>query len=220
MWLISNSVMIKNMGVGVGGLRERTIEEEYYQYEIEYEIVKVFEEIDIDNSNSISWEEYIEYITSSSLMEINQDGDKELAALVSEDKKTKELELSHKEKTLFRKNAIRQIVEIEKLGMLAVVEKKSDCLTFLTTTGGVLGKPFTLHGVDHNKVLSIDYSEDDRMFGVLMNTHTVIFVEDTEIPKVQVDNIFSGNEIEIMYLKNHKAWLLMSLDNTVQIFTL
>lgn len=45
--------------------------------------MKVFEEIDIDNSNSISWEEYIEYITSSSLMEINQDMEKELAALTS-----------------------------------------------------------------------------------------------------------------------------------------
>jgi hypothetical protein len=31
------------------------------------------------------------------------------------------------------------------------------------------------------------------MFGVLMNTHVVIFVEDGDMPKVQVDNKFMGN---------------------------
>lgn len=57
------------------------------------------------------------------------------------------------------------------------------------------------------------------MFGVLMNTHVVIFVEDGDMPKVQVDNKFSGNEVEIMYLKKHKLWLLISLDNSIQIFS-
>jgi hypothetical protein len=31
------------------------------------------------------------------------------------------------------------------------------------------------------------------MFGVLLNTHFVIFVEDGEIPKINVSNQFSGN---------------------------
>jgi hypothetical protein len=31
------------------------------------------------------------------------------------------------------------------------------------------------------------------MFGVLLNTHLVIFVEDAEMPKINVSNQFSGN---------------------------
>jgi hypothetical protein len=56
-----------------------------------------------------------------------------------------------------------------------------------------LEKQFFLAGVDHNKVLSIDYSEDDRMFGVLMNSHLVVFVEDGDMPKINVSNKFDGN---------------------------
>lgn len=37
--------------------------------------------------------------------------------------------------------------------------------------------------VDQSKILSVDYSEEDRMFGVLMNNRNVCFVEDGEIQK-------------------------------------
>lgn len=64
----------------------------------------------------------------------------------------------HKEKALFRKNQIRQIVEIQKLGIIGILQKKSDSLSFLNINGNTLNKPFELLGVDYNKVLSFDYS--------------------------------------------------------------
>lgn len=79
------------------------------------------------------------------------------------------------------------------MDMLAIVEKKSDLLTFIGINGNQLAKPFELNGIDHNKVLSIDYSEDERIFGVLLSSHMVMFVEDGEIPKVNVDNRFTGD---------------------------
>lgn len=59
---------------------------------------------------------------------------------------------------------------------MAMIQKKSDTLTFLNINGSSMTKPFELNGVDHTKVLSLDYSDDDRMFGVLMSSHHVIFV--------------------------------------------
>lgn len=70
-------------------------------------------------------------------------------------------------------------MEVEKLGLLAIVEKKVDSLTFISLNGSIPARNYSLNGVDHNRVLSIDYSEDERMFGVLLNTHSVIFVEDS-----------------------------------------
>lgn len=82
--------------------------------------MRAFEEIDIDGSNSISWEEYIEYITSSTLIGIAT-SDPEDQPLTAHHPLAKELSFSHREKTTFRKNSIRKIVELEKHKMLAVL---------------------------------------------------------------------------------------------------
>ena len=44
-WLISNSLQA-NIGLGKGS--PDSFENQYYQYEIEYELVKAFQEIDVD----------------------------------------------------------------------------------------------------------------------------------------------------------------------------
>lgn len=90
----------------------------------------------------------------------------------------KEVEFTHNQKALFRKNNIGKIVELERHGKLAIVEKKSGNLSFININGSTPGKPLELANVDYSKVLSIDYSEDDRIFGLLMNNHRVVFIED------------------------------------------
>ena len=56
------------------------------------------------------------------------------------------------------------------------------------------------------------------MFGILLNTHVTMFIEDGEMQKNHGEMKFSGDEIEIKYLKQHKSWILISMDQTLQIF--
>ena len=49
--------------------------------------------------------------------------------------------------------------------------------------GSAVTKPLELVGIDYQKVLSLDYSEDDRLFGLILNNHMVVFVEDGEMQK-------------------------------------
>ena len=63
----------------------------------------------MDESDSISWEEYIEYITSSSLVGITG-GDPDDQPIRNKAENMKEAVYNHREKTSFRKNQIRKIV--------------------------------------------------------------------------------------------------------------
>lgn len=71
--------------------------------------------------------------------------------------------------------------------------------------------------VDQNKVLSIDYSEEERLFGVLMTNRKVYFIEDAEMQKSYAVLQSTGTEINIYYLHNHKLWVLESIASTLQI---
>lgn len=56
-------------------------------------------------------------------------------------------------------------------------------LNFINMDGSAVTKPLELVGIDYQKVLSLDYSEDDRLFGLILNNHMVVFVEDGEMQK-------------------------------------
>jgi hypothetical protein len=47
-----------------------TIDEEFGRYQQEYHIVKLFEDIDRECCNAINWEQFLNYITSASMMKI------------------------------------------------------------------------------------------------------------------------------------------------------
>jgi hypothetical protein len=99
---------------------------------------------------------------------------------------------------------------------LAVVEKNQGGLSFINLDGSQ--SKYSLSSIESTKVLSIDYCDETRTFGVLLSTHSVIFIEDGEIQKVHPQNKFMGSEVDIVKLHKHNLWMLISLDGTIQIF--
>ncbi len=71
-----------------------------------------------------------------------------------------------------------------------------------------MGKSFRLQSVDHDRVLALDYSEEERLFGVLMTNRNLCFVEEGEMQKNLGVIRSSGAEVDIRYLPIHRLWAL------------
>jgi WD40 repeat protein len=78
---------------------------------------------------------------------------------------------------------------------------------------------FTLNHIDSSRVLSIDYSDEERLFGILLTNRNLCFVEDGEMQKNHGVIRSSGNEVEIRYLPLHRLWVLESVNSTLQVFS-
>lgn len=70
-------------------------------------------------------------MTCSSLTNVRTDAEEEEGMA----KKVGEVVFSHWEKAVFRKNTVREILELERHGLLGIVENKSDRLKFIDING-------------------------------------------------------------------------------------
>jgi hypothetical protein len=110
------------------------------EYEISYELIKLFEEIDIDCNKSIDWEEFLEYLACYGWTGSGSQVEAGFGAIGdslggNKGKKHSLIVETCNEVNKHRKNPLSKIIEIEKLDMLCLVESKNFALTFLNTSG-------------------------------------------------------------------------------------
>jgi hypothetical protein len=54
----------------------------------------------------------------------------------------------------------------------------------------------------------MDFSEEERLFGVLLANRNLCFIEEGEMQKSQGVIRSSGTEVSIAYLPLHRLWVL------------
>ncbi len=130
-----------------------------------------------------------------------------------------------REASQYRKQPIKKIVELQRHGLLTVINRDNR-IEYIDYEKEELSKgeiqdveeTFELQHIDSNRVLSLDYAEEERLFGVLMSNRSLCFIEDGEMQKNLGVMRSSGSEIEIKYLSTHRLWVLENAPSTIQIF--
>lgn len=99
------------------------------QFLVYYELVKLFEEIDVDNSATIEWPELLEYLSQSAWLA--HPPPLPLPHPAAPDRHV--LFPAFREHTAYRKHLIRKVIEVQRAGQLGVLTANG-ALSFVSCT--------------------------------------------------------------------------------------